>query len=453
MTADVPVAPSPAATPPPPGPPTRPEPQDHRGGGDHPDPPDRRVLERARVAVAVVFAVNGLAFASWIARLPAVRDDLGLTPAQLGLLLLCGAGGSFVALPTAGPLVQRFTAARVVLAGGIVVTGGLLAVATATSLGLVPLAALGLLFTGLGIATWDVAMNVEGAAVEHRLGRTLMPRLHAGFSVGTVVGALLGAGAAAVGLPVAGQLVATAAVVVLALAVAVRAFLPVAAAEMAADPARGSGVRQAWRERRTLLVGLFTLAFALTEGTANEWLALALTDGHGTSDAVGALGFGAFVLAMTLARTFGGTLLERYGRVVVLRALGALAAVGLLLVVAGPSLAWVVAGALLWGVGASLGFPVGMSAAADDPERAAVRVSVVSSVAYTAFLAGPPLIGFLAESYGVLRALLVVLVALAVGVAAAGATRPPRSAQPPLPAPPDPPDPPAETPRRAPATL
>jgi fucose permease len=403
--------------------------------GGSASPPGRRSLERARVAVAVVFAVNGLAFASWIARLPAVRDGLGLTPAQLGLLLLCGSGGAFVALPTAGPLVQRFTAARVVVGGGVVVAAGLAAVAASTTTGIVPLAALGLLATGLGIATWDVAMNVEGAAVEHRLGRTLMPRLHAGFSVGTVAGALLGAGAAAIGLPVSAQLLATAAVVLVTLAVAVRAFLPVAAEDTRAQQARGFGVRQAWREPRTLLVGLFTLAFALTEGIANDWLALALTDGHGTSDAVGALGFGAFVTAMTLARTFGGALLERYGRAAVLRALGALAAAGLLLVVAGPSLGWVVAGALLWGVGASLGFPVGMSAAADDPERAAVRVSVVSSVAYTAFLAGPPVIGFLAESFGVLRALLVVLGALAVGIAAAGATRPLRPAGAPAPAP------------------
>ena len=129
----------------------------------------------------------------------------------------------------------------------------------------------------------------------------------------------------------------------------------------------------------------------------------------------------------TAVRTVGGALLARHGRPAVLRTTAVLGAVGLLLVVAGPSLPVVLAGALVWGAGAALGFPVGMSAAADDPVGAAVRVSVVSSIGYTAFLAGPPLVGLLAEPerLGVLPALLVVLVALLVGAAAAGRTAPP----------------------------
>ncbi len=184
--------------------------------------------------------------------------------------------------------------------------------------------------------------------------------------------------------------------------------------------------RQAWREPRTLALGAMVLCFAFTEGTANEWLALALVDGHGSSEAVGALGYACFVVAMTVARTTGVGLLARYGRTPVLRAQAAVAATGVLLVVLAPGVPVVLVGALLWGVGASLGFPVGMSAAADDPHGAAVRVSAVSSIGYTAFLAGPPLIGLLAEPerLGVLQALLVVLVALAVGATAARAAAP-----------------------------
>jgi predicted MFS family arabinose efflux permease len=129
---------------------------------------------------------------------------------------------------------------------------------------------------------------------------------------------------------------------------------------------------------------------------------------------------------MMVTRMVGGAALQRWGRVPVLRVTGLLALVGLLLVVAGGSLPVAMAGALLWGVGAALGFPVGMSAAADEEDRAAVRVSVVSSVGYTAFLAGPPLVGFLGEEYGVLRAMLVMLAALVMGLAVAGAARPPR---------------------------
>jgi len=381
-------------------------------------------VDRARVAVAVAFVANGLAFASWISRLPAVRDALSLSPGQLGLLLLCLSAGAVLALPLAGLVIHRTGPARAVMLGGSTVGLGLLAVAGGVATGSVPLSALGLLLTGYGTGTWDVAMNVEAADIEHRLDRHLMPRFHAGFSIGTVGGALLGAAAAATGVPVAAQLVATSVVCVGALVIVVRAFLPVVPKETT----RASGAGLAWREPRTLLIGVMVLAFALTEGTANDWMAIALVDGHGTSEALGAAGFGLFVAAMTVARLVGGGLLDRFGRPLVLRTSAAVSVVGLLLVVTADALTLVLVGALLWGGGAALGFPVGMSAAADDPERAPVRVSVVSSIGYTAFLGGPPLVGFLAEAVGILDALLVVLVALLVGVVTAGATRPVRPA-------------------------
>jgi MFS family permease len=121
---------------------------------------------------------------------------------------------------------------------------------------------------------------------------------------------------------------------------------------------------------------------------------------------------------------FGGAALERFGRVPVVRATAVIALAGLLLMLLGGSVPVALAGALLWGIGASLGFPVGMSAAADDPARAAARVSVVSSIGYTAFIAGPPLIGLLGEHAGILRALFVVLGALLLGLLAAGSARP-----------------------------
>jgi fucose permease len=313
---------------------------------------------------------------------------------------------------------------KTVLGGASLVAAGLVLVSTGVGTASVPLTGVGLVFTGLGVGSWDVAMNVEGADVERRLDRTLMPRFHAGFSVGTVAGALVGAAAAAAGVAVEVQLAATGVLSLLAVAVCLRAFLPVVAAAHDAPPALR--VWQAWREPRTLLVGVLVLCFAFVEGTANDWLAIALVDGHGTSDAVGALGFACFVTAMTASRTVGGALLTRYGRTPVLRATALLSAAGLLLVVYASALPVVLLGALVWGAGAALGFPVGMSAAADDELGAAVRVSVVSSIGYTAFLAGPPLVGLLAEPdrLGVLPALLVVFVALVVGAVVARSAAP-----------------------------
>jgi MFS family permease len=381
-----------------------------------------RILD-ARTAVAVAFMFNGLAFASWVSRAPAVRDTLGLSSAQLGLLLLCVSGGSIAGLPLSGPIVHRIGTGPAVMAASLTSALGLAGLGTALLLGSVPVAVPGLVLIGLGIGVWDVAMNVEGADVERRLGRSLMPRLHAGFSLGTVAGAGVGAVAAANGVPLSAQVFVVAALAPVTMGVATRRFLGTRDVPVEEKPRR-SGALAAWREPRTLLVGLLVLGFAFTEGSANDWMAVAMVDGYGASETVGAVGFGVFVAAMTVARMVGGAALERFGRVATLRATAVLGLAGLLLVLLGGSVPVAMAGALLWGMGAALGFPVGMSAAADDEASAALRVSVVSSIGYTAFLAGPPLIGLLAEHVGILRALFVVVAALSLGLAASGASRP-----------------------------
>jgi hypothetical protein len=273
-------------------------------------------------------------------------------------------------------------------------------------------------------------MNVQGAAVERLSGRAIMPRFHAGFSVGTVAGALVGALMVAVGVPVTAHLVAVAVLVAVATPVAVRKFIADVDPEAATADAgtqNGGGTASAlgrWLEPRTLLVGLVVLAFAFAEGAGNDWVGLALIDGYQQPAVVGTLGFAVFLAAMTAGRWFGDGLLARYGRVAVVRAQGALAIVGLLLFVFGTAMPVAFAGLLLWGVGASLGFPVGMSAAADDPAAAAGRVSVVASIGYCAFLGGPPLIGYLGHSVTVLRALMSVAVVLALATLITGALRP-----------------------------
>ena len=378
-----------------------------------------QTLTAARNAVGLSFFLNGLVFSSWVSRIPEVRSSFELTNGQLGLVLLAIALGSVLALPTSGALINRWGTVRIVRFGATAATLGMLA--AALGLGhVLPATVAGLFVYGLGIGVWDVAMNVEGAEVERGLRRTIMPRFHAGFSGGTVVGAVLGALVIELTVP---AVVHLSAIVLIAFATVWRtspSFLPVADSH---EEHRASAAR-AWLEPRTLLIGVMVLALAMTEGTANDWLAVALVDGHDVSHAVGVAGFAVFVLAMTAGRFAGTGLIDRFGRVLVLWGTMVLAGAGVLLIVFADQPALVVLGIVLWGVGASLGFPVGMSAAADDPERAAVRVSVVSSIGYTAFLAGPPLIGLLAEHVGILNALFVVVGALALGLLASGASRP-----------------------------
>jgi fucose permease len=383
----------------------------------------------ARNAVAAVFALNGFAIANWISRIPAIRDELGLRPAQVGLLLLALSAGAVLALPSAGVVVQRIGPAQTVRGGGILGCAGMALVGVGGgAVGNASIVGVGLFAFGAGSGVWDVAMNVEGADVERRLGRTIMPRFHAAWSLGTVAGAGTGALAEAVDLSLDVHLAVGAILVVTGVLSAVTWFRPVEPTPHVDAETERRHPLSAWREPRTLLIGLLVLCAALTEGAANDWLALGLVDGYDATRAVGAIGFGVFVAAMTTGRVTGTWLLDRYGRVVVLRTGIGLAIAGLTAFVFGGSLPMAMFGAVLWGLGASLGFPVGMSAASDDERYAAARVSVVASIGYTAFLAGPPLIGLLADQLGILRALLVIIGTLVLSLTVTGAARPLRSA-------------------------
>jgi predicted MFS family arabinose efflux permease len=319
-------------------------------------------------------------------------------------------------------VLTRLGSRRTVTVMSLVLAAGLAAAALGYLYGVVPVVA-GLFLVGLGNGAWDVAMNVQGARVEQHLGRSIMSRFHAGFSLGTVAGALIGAVMVALRVPVTAHLIGVAAIVAAAVPTAVRRFVP-DRDDDAVREAGSSGSWTAWTEPRTLLIGLFVLAFAFAEGTGNDWISVALIDGYHAPATVGTLGFAVFLAAMTTGRWVGPGLLDRYGRVAVIRALSILAVVGLVLFVFGPSVPVAFAGAVLWGGGTSLGFPVGMSAAADDPRRAASRVSVVSTIGYAAFLAGPPLIGFLGQRFTVLRALTAVAVLLALAALITGNVRP-----------------------------
>ncbi|MGW6004155.1 MFS transporter [Oerskovia enterophila] len=405
-----------------------------------------QVVQAATWAVFAVFFLNGFNFASWASRLPAVRDALGLSEGSMGFLLLFAAIGSLLALPLSGMVVQRVGASRAVVIFATVNVAGLVVAVTGVSQGSVDVVRVGLFLFGIGTGVWDAAMNIEGAAVEQRLGKAIMPRFHAGFSFGTMAGAGVGALAALVGVPVQWHLAVALALSLLAVLWCVRSFLPAgavtdealaassgdlrddAAGEDPATAVHGKGARSAlaaWKEPRTLLIGLVVLAAALTEGAANDWVGLAVVDGFGTSDAMGAVGLGIFLTAMTGMRLLGTGLLDRFGRVAVLRISAGLAFVGLLVFTLVPNLWVALAGVVLWGMGAALGFPVGMSAASDDPTHAAVRVSVVSTIGYSAFFVGPPLIGFLAEHIGGYRpALLVIAVPLVIGLLVVNAAKP-----------------------------
>lgn len=385
-------------------------------------------LRAASTAVFVTFALNGFNFASWAARLPAVRDELELEPEQLGLLLLVAAVGSIAALPLSGLVVQRIGARRAIIAFATINVVGLLTAASGVALTALWLVVPALVLFGIGTGVWDAAMNLEGAAVEQSLGRAIMPRFHAGFSFGTMAGAAVGALAAWLHAPVIAHLAVVLTLSYVGVLISARRFLPEGThdGEHADEPVAGGRRRSlgAWGEPRTLMIGLVVLAAALTEGAANDWVSLAVVDGFGTDHATGAIGFGVFVTAMTAMRLLGTSLLDRWGRMVVLRLSAGLSLVGLAVFGLVPHLGVALAGVVLWGMGAALGFPVGMSAASDDPRRAAPRVAVVATIGYSAFFIGPPLLGLLAQHVGYRQALLAITIPVVIGLLVLPAAKP-----------------------------
>lgn len=383
------------------------------------------------------FALFGLIQVSWMSRMPSIRDALDLTSLQLGSLLIIGGLGSLIGALTVGAIIARFGSRNVLIAGivGNVVGFGL------DATGLLGFG-LGFFIAGMAIngvcgALVNVPININAAVVEQRLGKAVLPQFHAAFSIGAALGALVAASFAFAGAHVATQVLIVTAVVTLSRALLVAPSMRLAPlssvtaatgsvdAESTRDRTRNA-VRSAlgaWREPRTLLLGVVLLAASLAEGAATTWISLAVVDGFGSAEATGAMAYGTFVGAMTVFRFVGTGLIDRFGRVAVLRASGISSLAGLLLFALGTDLAVAWIGLVLWGCGTALGNPIAISAASDDPERAGQRVSVVTSFSTISSLAAPPLLGLLADEVGARSALLAVGAAIILSLAVAGQAR------------------------------
>ncbi|KND24469.1 MFS transporter [Streptomyces anulatus] len=404
---------------------------------------------RWRAALFLFMLATGVSMASWVARTPAVRDALDVTTGSMGLVLFGLSVGSMAGVLASGGLVRRRGGRRVIAAGAGLLVAGLLVIAGGAALEVSAGVFCGLALFGAGMGLAEVAFNIEGAAVERTLGRPVLPVLHGCFSLGTVVGALLGMGLTAVRFPVGWHLAAVAVAVAAAGVWTVRA-VPAGTGQEEADPedpadsddasAAGSegggrhpdGIRgqlAVWRDRRLVLIGLIVLAMAFAEGSANDWLPLLMVDGHGTSATAGSLTFMLFAVAMTTGRFTGGPLLVRYGPAAVVRASALVAASGVALVVFSDDALLAGAAVVLWGLGASLGFPVTISAAGEGVRNASARVAAVSTAGYAAFLVGPPSLGFLADHVGLRNAMVVVLVLLGGAALITRALRTPPSGE------------------------
>lgn len=372
-----------------------------------------------RNSIFGIFFLCGFAFATWVSRLPAVRVQLDLSTSDVGILLFSLAIGSIGGLAFAPGILGRLGIRRGIklgllsLGAALVVLGGVTEMLGNTGGAMAVLA-----FYGFVFSATDVMMNVDGAAVERSLGKTVLPMMHAFFSFGTIIGAVLGAAAARLDIDVMWNFSIVGALI---MGLGLYFVRNVSGLEPAPDGSLTASATPANRWRRIgalfrdghlMLIGLMVAGLAFAEGTANDWLTIAAVDDHGFSEANGALVFGAFVAAMTAGRIFGGPLIDRAGHKQVLMFMGMLGLSGIVLFIVATSPWAVFAGALLWGLGGSLGFPVGMSVAAAHPTEGPRRVGIVAVFGYSSMLVGPPVLGFLGEHFGVLRAFILVAVVL-----------------------------------------
>jgi len=403
-------------------------------GTGAPDVGAERELLRWRNAVIACFTVAGLTVAAWGPRMPSIKGSLRIDAGELGLILAGTTVGALLGMVLAAFVRRQLGGRR-----GVGLALGLLAVALATlssglALSAVPLVALGFVIVGLGIGLIEVLVNVEGAEVERRARRTLMPLMHGAWSVGVALGAGVGAACEAanisVALQFAGESILLAVTVVL-----VPRGIPADryGLESAAAPRHGGFQVGRWLrsflaqlDARLALIGLVMLGVEVGEGSASSWLSLSVTDGHGGTARFAAVMFLVFATVEATARLAGGPIVDRIGRVNAVRWTAGVGAVGALMFIASDAMATQLVGIALWAVGVSLGFPLGMSAAATGA-NAAVRVSVVASLGYLANLAGPPIVGHVADNVGFLKALLIVVAFLLVAAASAPALREPRA--------------------------
>ncbi|MEI7033352.1 MFS transporter [Streptomyces pratensis] len=366
-------------------------------------------FRRSQLATGALFCALGFQYATWASRIPAIKTDLGLTPAQVGVLLMAAGVGASVSFPVVTYLMRRVGSRLLSLGSALALAGVLLALAAAPNY---PTALLVLCVDGVLVGCLNTAMNAQGAAIEARHGRTTMAKLHATFSAGSLLAALLASAVLTATSSVMAHFVVAAVLLGLLAAAAQGGLLP-------DDRPAGSARKQprtAWRmPARVTLWMCCAMAFGtVTEGSMNDWSTLYMEDVAGASGQIAPLGIAVVSGMMLLARIFADGWRSRWGD-------GRVVLVGSVLACAGLAFALVAGGVLP----ALIGFAcVGLGIAAVTPcvYVAAARqggntLPLVAAMGTTGLLAGPPLIGFVADASSLVWGLaLVSLSALVVAV-------------------------------------
>jgi MFS family permease len=360
-----------------------------------------------RASITGVFFLNGLCFSAWYARVPAIQEQLELSPGELGIALFGAPAGLLVAQPFAGAIVVRRGSRPLVAAAPLYLSAVVL---PAVAVDMVTLL-LAVTVVGAANGVLDIAMNTQGVAVERRLGARLFSSLHAAFSFGALAGAGSAAAVAAAGVDPLPHLAVDGAV---SAAIAV-----VLARGLVRDRGRPEGPRFARPSRRLAALGVIAFCALMAEGSVFDWSGVYLSDEAGAAAGAAPLGLAVFSLTMGVGRLAGDGVAERIGARAAVSGGALIAGLGVGLALAFPAPAPAIAGFAVMGLGLSVVFPLALRAAGLYGEGTGPDLAAVSTVGYAGFLVGPPVIGALADASS-LRAALSLVCALCLVAALVG---------------------------------
>lgn len=381
---------------------------------------DLVVARRGRIAISSLFLLNGAILGSWAPQIPLLLSRHGITESVLGLLILGMGIGAMAAMCLSGRLMARHGSRAMVLATAV---GCILALPAAVLAPDLALLAVAMAVMGASIAMMDVATNANAYELEQATGRAIMSSTHGFWSVGGFLGGALGGpGIAALGSGGHALAVSAMSLVVVALGWSRLFGAPVSAEVTAAGAVPGL-----WRQGWTIyLIGLMALFSFVPESAVLDWSALYLSSDHGAGVSASGLAFALFSACMAAMRFCGDAVRNRVGAVPLLRASGAIAAVGMTLAALAPSTTLVLAGFALSGIGLANIVPILFSAAGrHGGANPGGAIAAVSFIGYGGMLVAPSMIGLMAEHVGfpaifiALSGLLLSVAALAPAVAAA----------------------------------
>ena len=382
-------------------------------------PTQAPALRRVRGAVFALFASFGLVLSTWAVHLPALKQSVGMSNAMMGTVLLTLGIGSLLGMQLSGAAVDRVGGERVATVAGAVLAASITLPLVATTL---VQAIVGAFVLGVAAGCADVGMNAVAVSAERDYGRPINASFHAMFSIGTVVGSLLGAAGFALRL---GTLATTATIAMICLVIVGGAFWGLRnrrnhTPEGHKEPSTPMPLAAARDRRRVLLLGILAFLLFLSEGSAMDWSSLHAQQHFGVPSSLAALAVGSFVVAMTVSRFLVDRMAVVIGPVWVLRGGAVLAMVGVLTVIGAPNLPVALVGWAVFGIGLAGGLPQVFTAAGNLGCTTSGRtMSRVVGVGYVAILGGPALIGWMVELVSWTGAFLVPLCAMLVCTLAA----------------------------------